>query len=489
MKRQLLTAIATVAITFIANAQNKLYDFPFDNSLSAITGTGTFSSSGTAFTTDRNSNANNALNLTSVATTATLTNIPTGSSSRTISLWFNRQGAGNTSLFSYGTSGSQQALEIYFNGSGGLVLGTGGGASFALGISGVSHNTWHHLALTYDGSTEVKVYFNGNLASTQTTNILNTASSLFQLGNVQGYFDDLKIYDDALTATQVQQLNSHNNLIQPTSLVDHYTFDNTLMGTSGHILANVTGNYVNDRNGNLNSAHNVSNTSTNIGIPNLPIGNDSRTLAFWYQSNAQSTHSLFNYGPSSNYFGVVYVSSPSSILVGSGNSADYSTPITYTGNWTHVAVTHSVNTTKVYINGVLAGTTSFTFNIPANPISRLGISPFGGSFGNYKIDDLFIYNYAMTDSEVSDLYNTTSIGIPETTITNSELKIYPNPANETLNISVDKSSQISISNVLGTIISTQALEAGENSINISNLASGVYFIQTQNGAFSKFIKE
>ncbi|MCW5908281.1 MAG: T9SS type A sorting domain-containing protein [Chitinophagales bacterium] len=204
-------------------------------------------------------------------------------------------------------------------------------------------------------------------------------------------------------ATLVVQAQVSNS-----GLVAHYSFDSTMTGTNGHTLPGVA-NYVADRNSNANSAHNIgTSTMNNAGIPNLPTGNNARTVAFWYKSNSNTTHSLFNYGLQTDYFGIVYDATASQILVADGGSGlSYSVSRPYSGLWTHVAVTYQAPTTSIYINGVLAGSTNtLSFNTSASP-SRLGVSPFGGQFGNYQMDDLLIYGRALTLGEVSVLYNNT----------------------------------------------------------------------------------
>jgi hypothetical protein len=67
----------------------------------------------------------------------------------------------------------------------------------------------------------------------------------------------------------------------------------------------------------------------------------------------------------------------------------------------------------------------------------------------------------------------------------NDMSIYPNPANEFLNIKGFKSNNITIINSAGQII--KSIEVENDQINISDLKSGVYFIKTEN-VYSKFIK-
>jgi hypothetical protein len=94
-------------------------------------------------------------------------------------------------------------------------------------------------------------------------------------------------------------------------------------------------------------------------------------------------------------------------------------------------------------------------------------------------------------SDTSDCINVSTAGIKEQT-SNINLSIHPNPATNTLTIKNNelKINQISICNVSGGIVKT--INESTNTINVSNLAKGIYFLQihTDNGVLSKkFIKE
>ncbi len=72
-------------------------------------------------------------------------------------------------------------------------------------------NIWSHLAATYDGST-VHIYVNGvQRGSASRTNGLAASAGVLRLGGngvwaewFVGRMDDVRIYDTALTATQIQ---------------------------------------------------------------------------------------------------------------------------------------------------------------------------------------------------------------------------------------------------------------------------------------------
>jgi hypothetical protein len=89
---------------------------------------------------------------------------------------------------------------------------------------------------------------------------------------------------------------------------------------------------------------------------------------------------------------------------------------------------------------------------------------------------------------VSLLALTTS-GLSENNISN--LQISPNPAAEQIRINNlnNSDSQISIFSSAGKEIDSHLLNSGINTINISNLSPGFYFVKEQNGAVSKIVKQ
>ena len=74
-----------------------------------------------------------------------------------------------------------------------------------------------------------------------------------------------------------------------------------------------------------------------------------------------------------------------------------------------------------------------------------------------------------------------------------EPKIYPNPTTGILNIEVENGSRIKVINVLGELVKEEELKSIKESIDISNLKNGIYFLQVFDRdkliATTKIIKE
>jgi hypothetical protein len=81
------------------------------------------------------------------------------------------------------------------------------------GSTALTTSGWNHVMCTYDGA-NIKTYLNGSLVSTTAeTGNITAASSILYMGEnssgaqrVTGQLDDLRVYNNALTATQIKTL-------------------------------------------------------------------------------------------------------------------------------------------------------------------------------------------------------------------------------------------------------------------------------------------
>jgi hypothetical protein len=156
----------------------------------------------------------------------------------------------------------------------------------------------------------------------------------------------------------------------------------------------------------------------------------------------------------------------------------------FTGSWHHLALTYTGSVRNLYVDGVLYSAVGDT----CGPVTMdLGDLVLGEQYTG-DLDDIIIYNHALTASEVSALNGAvaccgtttpTAISTIEETKPHKALKVFPNPSNN--NISV--SSRGSIIRNVGVYTATGAeygvynFDSREVSIDISAMASGMYFIK------------
>nr|WP_321408550.1 LamG-like jellyroll fold domain-containing protein [uncultured Carboxylicivirga sp.] len=145
--------------------------------------------------------------------------------------------------------------------------------------------------------------------------------------------------------------------------------------------------------------------------PFLPTGDANRSVSVWIKPVDNYAKSYWAYGAdgfpgwNNNFFG--FVNTTSLMAYAYGN--DYITGVRPSvNNWQHYVVTYGNSTVKIYIDGVevLSRQNNNPFNT-LNEDFRIGTGHTAVSteIGNFKIDDLLIYNRELSAQEVSDLYN------------------------------------------------------------------------------------
>ena len=87
--------------------------------------------------------------------------------------------------------------------------------------------------------------------------------------------------------------------------------------------------------------------------------------------------------------------------------------------------------------------------------------------------DAFDNFYQGFTFELSDLFE--SVNVPEVSH-NTHMTLYPNPATDNLNIVLSQNAEITVYNIMGQSVMTVKGHAGANTLNISDLTSGIYFV-------------
>jgi hypothetical protein len=225
-------------------------------------------------------------------------------------------------------------------------------------------------------------------------------------------------------------------LILAQTLVASYPFNGNANDAVGGANGTVFGATITtDRFGNTGRAYNFNGTSDYIeaAADNLPTGNS--TISLWFNADAGSISTnrpgVLGYGgnssgfcPGNSHIMVINLSGTNKYTTQAhclNNYAEYTYPSPPENNWYNWTITINGTTIKMYVNGVLVSTTN-TFTQPIIVAGKkLSIGAIVGTTGlaNYtdpnvgrfkgKIDDVKIYNGAMTDAQVADNYNKESL--------------------------------------------------------------------------------
>jgi hypothetical protein len=274
---------------------------------------------------------------------------------------------------------------------------------------------------------------------------------------------------------------SFHTLLGP-QLLANYTFDNTLNDVNGtNAFASQPGmTYGTDRLNIANKALFINGTGTTVSLTNLPVGNSSRTFSFWIKpTQFNGANRIFSYGSPSETAAYGASFDATSVYNFIWEDDVIYLQSTSLNVWKHIVCTfeQSTNTARLYIDGVLRASNVFSLSTANNGILYLG-SLFGETGSRYIgfLDDLQIYNYALSNAEVTNLYNNNTLSSSSFSQNNLEVKLYPNPVRDILNIEIENDIQsIEIYNIQGQ----KVLSSNQKQLNVSDLATGMYIVRIQ----------
>jgi trimeric autotransporter adhesin len=231
--------------------------YPLDNNANDASGAGrNGTASNVSYVLDRFDQPSKAalFNATNSSVVVSNWNILSGNAARTISIWFKAVGQTSSQyMLSWGANTTNQSSVIgNFYGTGNSGFGFIGFVTGLLenfsGTCPYFDNQWHNVIFTHDGTTS-RLFVDGVQKTTNTSTYATGTSNLF-IGNYYGvgsYFngslDDIRIYNRALSATEVTQLYtaelpvSTNDLITigSTRFLHTVGTDNLAMGESAGI--------------------------------------------------------------------------------------------------------------------------------------------------------------------------------------------------------------------------------------------------------------
>ncbi len=264
-----------------------------------------------------------------------------------------------------------------------------------------------------------------------------------------------------------------------------------------------------DRFGNPNkAAYFNSNAYVEVGDSSeLDLNNmNAISISFWskqttFNGALTAVVSKWTNGATSEQYGVFAENDDFALAVGTVAANAITIPTNIDTNWNHFVVVYDITNTSFtgYMNGLSGGSIPLGAFPGTSATSSFVIGAektFGGSFIRKFygfIDDIYVYNRAINQADVTALYNApnpATVGINETNVSNN-LTVYPNPTKNELTINTNEQIQtITIIDVTGKTV--QFSVNPSNIIKVSELNNGIYFltVKTKNGiSYNRFIKE
>lgn len=285
-------------------------------------------------------------------------------------------------------------------------------------------------------------------------------------------------------------------LVNAQNAIQEFNFNGTLSNASNTISFLGDAKYVKDRTGTVNGALRIVNNVLEASIPNLPLSNSKRTVSVWVKYNDISTANyIWGYGALANaeYFGLLQQSTATSRsdlnLAGWGYVNDVIVTTTIaTGIWYNYTVTYDGLTSKIYRNGELIKSSISPRKLTSSVV--FGIGRMGSAVSmNADIDDLEIYDVALSAEEVATMYNNSVLTsndtviayVAKTALKNESTKAIKKTVSADTNISIVLSVPMETRSIkISEIYSSQGLKvlsADKNVIDVTALPEGTYLLK------------
>ena len=306
---------------------------------------------------------------------------------------------------------------------------TSSGAAVCYSNTKVVVNQWQHVVGVYNGTATPTLYINGIPASSVTcdttppsstyaagiTARIGTGNASSYNGYFQGFIDEVKIYNYARTPAQIAWDFNQGKPVgwwkmdegQGTSVYDWSGNGNN--GT----MTNMDGatDWVAGKN---NGALDFDGSDDWVDIPNVSqyfSGKSEVSVSLWVKNrNAGQLKSILNF-PGGVIFSMEYFSGGTPAYIYFNNNNPTGVPIT-TNEWTHIVATFQNGTVKAYKNGGLVDTktnSSSTIGSVSGNLNLAKSSWTGPSYANIQLDDVRVYNYALSAEQAKQVFNNGAI--------------------------------------------------------------------------------
>ncbi len=270
-----------------------------------------------------------------------------------------------------------------------------------------------------------------------------------------------------------------------------------------------------DRLSNSNCAFSFNGINNTINTNNFTNPLTDWSCSFWFLSNNTSTfeqQNIIGFGQNSPTFGGPCYQINGGIAPGpcpeinsNLNKMLFSDATSECGNilfsnqsvnnvWYFVTVKKQSTMYSIYVNGTLINSGNLT-NITLTNLSFGNRSQLNFQYFDGKLDDIGLWNRALTQEEITGLYNATNTNECQTLVINTGIlsfnpvtynntvTIYPNPANDHITIDCGNLAnvtgyQIKIVNTLGQEVFSGAMNTQQYVVPLNTWSgTGVYFVK------------
>ena len=361
-------------------------------------------------------------------------------------LVFKGTGPSNGNIYTLGIGDSKAMFSLHlaiFSGS-----NCQGSSPCIAGNTTLATNRWYYLVGTYDG-TVIRIYVDGRLDGSQNAVSTGTADANAVLfgarsdgqDTLTGSLDEVRIYNRALTSSEVERLYKLQKPkvasgVDNTGLVGYWAFeegigtravDSSFNNNIGTLTTMDNSDWVTGRVGGALDFDGGNEYVQMAGYYPVTGGNP-RTISAWIKPRDTGAAKVIAMWGSTAVSGGRFqfvVTVGDKLSIGIEGSSFGGVVDVEDGFWHHVVAKctgNNLNTCSLFVDGSLdtnSGTSATIDTTSTNDPLTIGYWP-SGTFGPFdgQIDEVRIYNRALTSSEVERLYKGSKASVVNKTKTN-----------------------------------------------------------------------
>jgi len=441
--------------------------------------------------------------------------------------------SGAHAILSIGNAGGDQFLHLANRGSNGIgfcLVSWSSGPVRETACSGTlpSINKWYHVAAIRT-SDSIKLFVDGQLMESKALQVSTPAYTNSPIGVIgarhqnltpwKGKIDDVTIFTCELSNSEIADLYSSSQFCQLPDECESdalFCLDGDAQDQSGNgfhgTLSNVT--ETKGRNGLTKSAYEFSGNMSLITFPGDSLSSSTFSYAAWVNPSQNptydplwGTHGILNIG---NTGGDHYLHLANKGQNGEGfcliswskgpvKETVCSGALPTLNQWYHVTGVRTADSMKLYVNGLLKGSAVLnvrepSFTMPVKGI--IGARLDTATFWKGKIDEVAVYNCAISASKVSELYNASPYCSESTSMAGKvadereNFRLYPNPSNGKLTLTLGLLSDVhdvsyKLVDTRGRVLNKSIVHVGASKavleVDYSHVSKGTYFLQISAG--------
>lgn len=402
----------------------------------------------------------------------------------TLSLWVKQSGDVGSLLWKRSYSGSI-GWTAYFGLSNTVISYVNNDATHTEGTT--TSDAWQHIVVVSEAGT-MKLYINAVLVDTKNNSAgfqKNTTPLLIGNDENNNYFngslDDIRIYNCALPDSEILSLYHEPSSC---SAIVYWPFDNNADDIIASNNANVHGaTLVSDRFGNANSAYSFDGIDDYLEVSDSPVLNfgGAGTISLWVKQNGDPGCLLWKRFYIGSTGWTMYFAQPNLLVNYVNSNAVYTKGNATSDVWQHIVLVSDGNYSRLYIDGELTDSKN-TSGFQESSASLLIGKDENNNYFKGMIDDVHIYNCALSNTQVSSLYNQEQASVATSREESSDtyFKVFPNPAKDKVTI-VNTASFKGDMEV--TVLNSSGLQIGSYhfsnqdvmDVDVSNYIQGIYF--------------